>query len=75
MANYDIMLYVLYYTYIWISTGETGCPYGHIGGAVSFMYPHIFVAGPNKHDVSLTLHMPTRCEVSTCFFSVQWDID
>ena len=36
-----------------VSSPEAVCPWirEYIGRAVSFMYPYVLVAGPNKHDV------------------------
>ena len=39
------------------------CPY--ISKPVSFMYPYVFIAGPNKHDVLLVSHVPTKREILT----------
>ena len=39
-------------------------PREYIGRAVFFMYPYVFVAGPNKHDVILVSHLPMRREIT-----------
>ena len=36
---------------------------GYISGVVFFMYPYVFVAGPNKHDACSLSHVPTEREI------------
>jgi hypothetical protein len=36
---------------------------GYLSTPVLFIYPYVFVAGPNKHDALLITHMPTEREI------------
>jgi hypothetical protein len=38
---------------------------GYISKPVFFIYPYVFVAEPNKHDVLLVSRAPTDCEILT----------